>query len=273
MKAKIFLCLITTLLSAGVGVAALRVMGVELRRQQQDITPLFQNDDRLGWSNIPGSRLPGITIDSDGHRATPDLPGRITLFLGCSFTWGYGVDDHESFAWKIGESRPVINASGCAYGPTQAYVILKDELKSGKRFDHVVYFFFRHHVLRTTINDHWQGYGPRWFPWLDESLMLHIDRHTQRERRDYLQSTDPAEQTLRIVRAMADLCDQHGQRFLIVNLPCPDYGERKTGPVIWPQIEQIAPTLDLSDTPGGWYVYHPDAQMHANIAERLAGEL
>jgi len=67
----------------------------------------------------------GLNLDSKGRRVTR-LPGltRPTeahlLIFGCSYAFGEGVEDSETFAWKLGEKLPrhqVYNLAFPGYGP------------------------------------------------------------------------------------------------------------------------------------------------------------
>ena len=93
---------------------------------------------RLGFGLSPGSFQVTInqglkyevTHNPDSQRITSNLPldslPEIWLF-GCSYTYGMGVDDDETFAWKLQEKYPeqqVINFGVPGYGTVQSLLQL-----------------------------------------------------------------------------------------------------------------------------------------------------
>src|SRR5437879_1593276 len=100
--------------------------------------PLARFDPVVGYSCIPGVHVVSltkgwaridfrVTIGDDGYRVTsrasdsqkkPDL-----WILGCSYTWGLGVNDEETFPWIVQSSMRelrVRNLGGNGYGNLQA---------------------------------------------------------------------------------------------------------------------------------------------------------
>ncbi|MCB9898523.1 MAG: SGNH/GDSL hydrolase family protein [Planctomycetes bacterium] len=86
-------------------------------------------DELLGWAHEPGAHVadiygPGrsITINSQGLRAleeyTSEVPaGRFRVVcLGDSFTMGFGVDDHDTFAAQLQALCPTIQAVNMGMG-------------------------------------------------------------------------------------------------------------------------------------------------------------
>lgn len=83
--------------------------------------PLAVADPVAGYRCIPGvhritllhdgkPKSFGVTIGQDGYRITragTPVPAKPVLALhGCSFTWGFLLNDEETFAWKLQELLP-----------------------------------------------------------------------------------------------------------------------------------------------------------------------
>ena len=100
-----------------------------------------RHDPEIGWVNIPGKRLEdfygpgrGVTIDRHGFRAgSGDLDGdrgnRLRVVcLGDSFTFGYGLDDANTFPAQLEAANPslqVINMGQGGYSVGQCYLWYK----------------------------------------------------------------------------------------------------------------------------------------------------
>lgn len=111
------------------------------------------------------------TLDEEGRRATPVRPdaARAVLLFGDSFTFGDGVEDRETFAWRLGEllgpDWQVFNYGVSGYGAHQALALIE----SGRipfaalrgRYREIFAFFL-------SIGDHprractWFSRGPRY---------------------------------------------------------------------------------------------------------------
>ena len=94
------------------------------------------HDELLGWRMKPDFTSRDGSHDQYGFRLAPqatDFAATDMLFIGDSFTYGLGVEDHETFAYLIDQALPAnaINAAVNAYGFDQAYLTwetLKDRL-------------------------------------------------------------------------------------------------------------------------------------------------
>ncbi len=112
---------------------------------------VYQDDNLLGWRLIPGehtflpitsqARETQALVLQDGSRATyaPHHSRRLPpqgniLFVGDSFTFGDGLNDHETYPWLVQENLPeysVHNFGVPGYGTCQIYKSLKLLLESG----------------------------------------------------------------------------------------------------------------------------------------------
>jgi len=106
---------------------------------QKMSAPIVARDSEIGWvlSSTPVEsrhRLVGkdgvVHFDvvysiSDGRRKTSALPqsGPVVVATGCSFTFGHGVKDQDSWPWLLQErlqGSQVVNVASMAYGTDQA---------------------------------------------------------------------------------------------------------------------------------------------------------
>jgi len=106
--------------------------------------PLARADAVTGYSCVPGehriSVVKGLaridfeaTIGADGYRITSrnlSAPAqRPQIWIsGCSYTWGLGVDDHETYSWLVQAALPgfrVRNLGGNGFGNIQALLQLQ----------------------------------------------------------------------------------------------------------------------------------------------------
>ena len=116
-------------------------------------------DQQLGWRNRPNTKqafqVAGepphtVTILENGTRATSSRVGvpdsrRDIIFVGCSFTHGWGLNDEETFAWKVQAALPdwnVHNFGVNAYGTCQSFMLLKRLFESEKWHKPVVIYGF-----------------------------------------------------------------------------------------------------------------------------------
>lgn len=133
-------------------------------------------------------------IDSKSNRITPfnNSPERrcTALFLGCSFTFGTGVEDSETLPTQFANAATTyhpVNAGFNGYGLQQTWLQLRDEqFLNSLPFDKgvAIYTFIDHHVSRlvgtpAVLND-WK-YA---LPWL-------VDHDGQIEHRGTFVARDP----------------------------------------------------------------------------------
>lgn len=133
--------------------------------------PLIESDKTLGWKMIPGTyTLPPNSASTDSihvsitsERSRRTSPDQIDskdeiLFIGGSFTYGWGLSDDEHVAWKVQTNLPQYNVQNLAvgaYGTYQSLLVLENEFNRGKRPQHVIYGYIRHHKLRNVAEGNW----------------------------------------------------------------------------------------------------------------------
>ena len=122
---------------------------------------LYLLDPQLGWNNRPTIRKPLITAAGRRHTITNLGNGarttgesltskdasfrRDVIFIGCCFTYGFGLSDEETFAWKVQAARPdwkVHNFGVNGYGTCQGYMLLKRLFEREKWHKPVVIYGF-----------------------------------------------------------------------------------------------------------------------------------
>ena len=99
-------------------------------------------DDRYGYVQVPNSKdsergrgfTATYTIDAEGYRTTPSpaRPRATVMFLGDSFTYGWGVNDDQTFPYVLATEHwrdvRVINAGVEGWGLTQFFLAVTDIL-------------------------------------------------------------------------------------------------------------------------------------------------
>jgi hypothetical protein len=132
------------------------VLGVQI-----DTTGVLDDTEQTSSGSTIYHALYTIVADSIGpyrfnHRIgflNPSAPAPGIIFLGCSFTFGQGVNDSETLPYKVGAQRNVstLNLSGIGYGIHQVYKIFLDkfatENNTGRLF---IYTLIPDHVLRAS---------------------------------------------------------------------------------------------------------------------------
>lgn len=115
------------------------------------------SDSGLGWRGRPSIKMrfhrPDfdalVETGADGWRsadpAPPAAPTQKILFLGDSFTWGWGVSQGEVFTdelqRRLSPAIGIYNRGVNAFGTAQEYLLMERELGQ-THYDHVVLMFF-----------------------------------------------------------------------------------------------------------------------------------
>ncbi len=126
----------------------------------------------VGWKNKPGiNRVwsSGVnkvwssvmTVWDDNSRATgPKDPGTTPdiVFVGCSFTQGYGLNDPETMAWQVQAAHPnlvVKNFGAGGYGAYQSLLTVEELFKQPEVPNLVIFDFFYWHTIRDLAPLEW----------------------------------------------------------------------------------------------------------------------
>jgi hypothetical protein len=178
-KAAVFTVLAVIL---GVGAALimaeilLRATGIPPWRNSIDTskgTPaLYEPHGTLGWRNRPGTFAISFFVDdeplqwtflADGRRLTGAEGPKarpIVALIGCSFTQGIGLSDHETFAWNLQVKNPQVaiqNYGTGGYGTYQSLLVLETLFANPRspRPELVLYGFIEHHEMRNVAAADW----------------------------------------------------------------------------------------------------------------------
>ncbi len=159
-----FICgLLTFSAAVGFSEAYLRHRGIppanfELQAKSKICDPV------LGWKPLPGINVThepvvcgtGLTetVWPDTSRASrpqQDKPCKYrVLLLGCSYCYGQGLEDHDTFAWRLNERFPEIcfdNFGVSAYG-TYNCLLREQQCLSRTHYDLVLYLPIVDHLRR-----------------------------------------------------------------------------------------------------------------------------
>ena len=131
----------------------------------------FEPDETLGFKGRAGdfqltlsdTLQISVSHDSEGYRITQKGPvdaekPSIWIF-GCSFTHGYGVEDHENYPWMLQEDFPdftVYNFGMDGYGTYHSLLQLQDQLKQKKAPELVILAYGGFHDQRNVNNRYWK---------------------------------------------------------------------------------------------------------------------
>jgi hypothetical protein len=128
----------------------------------------------LGYANLPGKfhvTLSGghrwkVTHLSHGLRATHLVQSgkrkrskKEIWILGCSFTYGWGVNDNETFTWLLQEQLPnyeVVNFGVCGYGTMHSLIQFREALKEREKPVTAVIVYASFHDERNTMLRSWR---------------------------------------------------------------------------------------------------------------------
>lgn len=140
-------------------------------RPAPDRVKFLEADQKKGWVHIPGTyQYPvntwgdtmNLVINEQRERITKTEPAREglkkILLLGGSFTQGMGLDDEQTFAWKLQENFPSVdfrNLGVGAYGTYQSLLVLEEQLKNVEKPLAVIYGFIDNHKMRNVSESDW----------------------------------------------------------------------------------------------------------------------
>ena len=167
---KLSLILISLIFSLIIVELLLRILGFHpwkyVSSQNQKI---FDYDQKIGWKSKQGVydviasdefKIKTIlTILDDKSRYTGNnLSDEKILIVGGSFTQGWGVNDNETFAYKLQNeftNFKIKNYGQSGYSGVQSYLLLKELLDSEDKIKLVIYGFIDHHEYRNVARGEW----------------------------------------------------------------------------------------------------------------------
>jgi len=174
LVAALTLLTLGALLTAYYASVARRFLGMDLELSGD---PLMRGDPELGFAAAPHAASvrshpragQAYTVFTDSRGARVSRPGATTaapvdvLALGCSYTWGHGVEMEQTYAERLGRRLGVTtaNLAFAAYGTTQALLLLRRHADLRPR---VVIYGLLLDQLRRNVMPCAPAYGPACLP-------------------------------------------------------------------------------------------------------------
>lgn len=166
-----FLIVISVVFTILLTEAILRIFGYKpWKFQEVSNIGIYQNDENKGWISKKGVyKLPSptnhsiyslITILEDGSRLSGEYSDDLNkiIFIGGSFTQGWGVDDNETYAYKVQQklkNYKVKNYGQGGYGGVQSFLLLNDIIGKNLNTKLIIYGFIDHHEYRNVARSSW----------------------------------------------------------------------------------------------------------------------
>ena len=268
LKLKIALILISICFSLLLLEFFLRFLNFKPWKYENEISKnneIFQYEKKLGWISKKGfyqmtfdeNKNPNsfITIEEKGNRfiENSEENKESIIFIGGSFTQGWGINDNQTFSNLIKnyfQKYNVYNFGQSGYGGVQSLLLLQEIIKEFKHPKLIIYGFIEHHEQRNVARSAWletllryskRGhYNKPQIPfatinknnqliihepksyiefWLREESALivalekFINKQISRHRKKYQDLT-----TKQIFIDMKKIADENKSNFLIVNL-------------------------------------------------------
>ena len=141
----------------------------QTNRERTGPIGIWEDDATLGYRHIPmaiGSHETqdfdvSYAIDRNGGRATPqpDEPRGRIVFLGCSFTFGWGVSDEHAYPYILATEHwtdwAIDNRAVSGWGTGQSYLLLRQELAAAERPSMIIYPMIPDHIPRNYTRRSW----------------------------------------------------------------------------------------------------------------------
>jgi hypothetical protein len=260
---------------------------------------IYQEDSKFGYRHLPNAH--GIhrqqsfhvtyTTGADGERPipAPKSPLGRVLFLGSSFTFGFGVGDSENYPFLLAtehwQTWQVVNKAVSGWSTVHAYMLLEDELKRPDPPAVAIYNSIPDHICRNYLR-------PTWLKMLATSQRAHphfelVEGKPVFQRVVTVKDSVQDEATVRrkelsltesFIVGMHERAAAKGVRFFVVLLP--QRFESACGPVAWPPslIQSLArhgvTLVDLTELKGrlSWLEHdtHPAPEGHRFLASAIA---
>ena len=215
----------------------------------------YADDSVLGYAAKPGTTVRALrkrfdstlydvtyTISDNGSRITPgNALGATWLFMGCSFTFGEGVEDHETlpaqFSEQLSREANVVNLGLNGYGPHHVLRMLETGRLGGavSPVTHVIYQALPSHVARAAGRASWgftdpsyrisgdtvsfagRRYRRRWMKAVEVLRDSDVGQFVVRRRYGAPPDNDEIELYARIVKQAATLAEKRlGARFTVL---------------------------------------------------------
>ena len=163
------------LLSVTTGEVALRVVGYkpwQIENVDVAVEPkgnFFTKDSELGYKHLPGKFK--VTLNGNYSFNTTHLNNSLRIthplntynqsstkpeiwILGCSFTYGWSLNDRETYPWLLQSKLPqyeIVNFGVNGYGTLHSFIQFKEALKQGNKPKIAVIAYAGFHDRRNTL--------------------------------------------------------------------------------------------------------------------------
>ncbi len=256
------------------------------------IAGFVQADSLFGYVHRPDSSFhhtsPDFGVDyrigPDGARlcAVPPGPGGEIWVLGCSFSFGYGVEAEEAWPGLLAagpwRDRRVRNLAVIGYGTGQCLLRLRSMLASGAVPEQVVYGYLPDHVRRNANRAEWvdgmlaRGLRHPRFA-LEDGALVHRGLVPSGGGAPLSAAVEERERALTeaMLREMHALCAARGIPFTVVLLPV--MRDQLQGFVVDLLAAEGIPSHDLHRRAVDVFSArdrHPRASGHRQIADALS---
>ena len=298
-------------------------VGINVQRGGIFAKGLARPDPQLGYAPVANAKVHShmvrdgaevynvtYTLNDKGWRITPEAPEADTaiLLFGCSFTFGEGLEDEQTLAWKLGEMLgpryKVYNYGFSGYGPHHMQAIIERGLPELAKYKDIqaYHIAIRGHQRRVAGISPWDHHGPRYLleqgkavrhgtfadnppffwegplgPWLERSFIFNWLKEQLSERLVPLNTLEKRlDLTRAIIATSADTLRAQWPQSSFSVLAWPPGAME-----ILQSLVPVLPVLDVeqwlpgyADTPEKYTIAgdsHPNALANAMAAEKLAG--
>ncbi|MEM9821603.1 MAG: SGNH/GDSL hydrolase family protein [Bacteroidota bacterium] len=276
----------------------------------------FQPDSLLGYKHLSGTyevtlkqalhftahHHPSTLRRSHSDHQALDPAAPQLWFFGCSFTYGWSINDEDTFSWLLQKKMPehrIVNWGVNGYGTLHFYLQLKSALEEGRRPQAVVINHAHFHHERNFFSYNHRISVSRWnflgrlnqpyacltrnrqlqieysqveykvWSWSRKSILICYFQRFYERWMDSRMHKDSRRITQLLLDRIAKLCRDHGVQLLIANIDGPpayieSYCQKRA-------LAYVDISLDLTDThyTSEPYDRHPNARANLIYADRL----
>ena len=271
------------------------------------VNNLFVPDTGLGFRMNPGEFI--IEFDEDhlvkmsnnrnGNRLTSieDFKTQQKIediwFLGCSYTYGWSLNDEETFCYKLQSEvtqKRIVNYAQPAYSGYQCYLKLKEQLRLNAKPAKVYYIYAAFHDERNIAHKNWiqqlsayKHLGSIGIPNYqtkeieDLSIKASIENHSAlfhnilRYFRSVQSREEASRSSLAIICQMDSRCQKRSIDFEVVIINSDKFTKKLKEQLEQKGITVLDYTIDtrLAENTNLPYDSHPSASANEKLAQKL----